>query len=182
MNSIRNQRAAETSPFMVVKVNCGATPQTTKEVNMKFDEIYKNPTLLTDDWLKNECDYELNELQPSQRQSIYRQYYLNMCSAINALLYLKLSNTEIEELLENPIYNSKCCCRLCTNSLSTNVQNPDERRYLFLMAQYDQLSFDIANGRTAMLRGEDKRWIIAPDALGKLDMLGFCQRTYAVKW
>lgn len=150
---------------------------------MKFDEVYKNATKLTDDFLKNECAYDINELSPAQKESIYNQYYLSMCSAVDSLLYLKPSPEEIERLLENPKYLSeKCYCALCKKSLHTSVTNPNERRYLFKMAQYDQLAFDVANGRTAMLRGEDKKWIIAPDALNKLDMLGFCQRTYAIKW
>lgn len=149
---------------------------------MKFNEIYANATMLNDEFLRNECAYEINELSPSEREAIYRQYYINMCAAINALLYLKPSSSEIEELLERPNFAKPCCCRLCANGLSTNITNAEERRYLFLCAQYDQLAFDIANGRTSMIRGEDKKWLIAPDALNKLDMLGFCQRTYAVKW
>lgn len=149
---------------------------------MGFEEIYGNATLLDDDWLRNECAYELSELSPLQRKAIYKQYYLSICSAINALFYLKPSSAQIEALLENPNYYAQRTCRCANGGLSTNVINADERRYLFLMAQYDQLVFDIANGRTSMLRGEDKKWIVAPDALDKLDMLGFCQKTYALKW
>lgn len=137
---------------------------------MKFDDIFKNATMLSDDFLKNECAYELGDLSPTACKAIYRQYYLNMCSAVSDLLYLKPSSAEIEELL------------IKKDVLNTSVIDSNQRRYLFLMAQYDQLVFDVANGRTNMLRGEDMKWKVAPDALSKLDMLGFCQRTYAVKW
>lgn len=149
---------------------------------MKFNEVFKNATMLTDDFLKNECSYELTDLSPAQRKSIYRQYYLNMCSAISELLYLKPSSAEIEELLIKPYKETECVFRTRKDVLNTSVMDSNQRQYLFLIAQYDQLAFDVANGRTNMLRGEDMKWKVAPDALSKLDMLGFCQRTYAVKW
>lgn len=167
---------------MAVKVIQRCNSADGHEVDMKFEELYKNATKLTDDWLRNECEYSLEALSPSQRNAIYNQYYLNMCSAVNALLYLKPTSDEIEELLNSPITSSTCYCRLCRDGLATKVVDSEKRKYLFRMAQYDQLTFDIANGRTAMLRDENMKWIIAPDALNKLDMLGFCQRTYAVKW
>lgn len=156
---------------------------------MKFNEVFENATMLTDDFLKNECAYELTDMSPSQRKAIYRQYYINMCMAISDLFYLKPSQREIEELLTTTVisrkwgerYWSPLVCKE-THRLPTGMMDADERKYVFLMAQYDQLVFDIANGRTTMLRGEDMKWKIAPDALSKLDMLGFCQRTYAVKW
>lgn len=149
---------------------------------MKFDDIFKNATMLSDDFLKNECAYELGDLSPTACKAIYRQYYLNMCSAVSDLLYLKPSSAEIEELLIKPYKETECTFGTKKDVLNTSVIESNQRRYLFLMAQYDQLVFDVANGRTNMLRGEDMKWKVAPDALSKLDMLGFCQRTYAVKW
>lgn len=151
-------------------------------MNENFKEIFKRATMLGDDWLRNEFSYELTSLSRQQRESMYRQYYLNTCSAVNGLLYLKPSLSEVEALLESPIITPSCPSMRGRRGLETNITDGAMRRYLFKAAQYDQLIFDIANGRTAMIRGEDKKWLIAPDALSKLDMLGFCQRTYAVKW
>lgn len=154
---------------------------------MKFKEIYPNATMLDDDFLKDEFSYSLSQITPKDKQSLYRQYYLHMCAAVSELHYMHPSPSQIEQLLiapNVPITSNKVnvsfldCAR---PDIYTNITDANERKYLFLTAQYHQLAFDVGAGRTAMLRGEDKKWIIAPDALSVLDMLGFCQRTYAVK-
>lgn len=142
---------------------------------MNFNEIYPHATLLTDDFLKNEYEYELYQIKPSERKAIYRNYYLHLCDAIAELHYMRPSPGQIESLLEVPMVSIGDCCM--ARGLDTKITDPEERRYLFLCATAEQLIFDLNNGRTAMLRGEDERWDVAPDAKSKLDVLGFVRRS-----
>ena len=137
---------------------------------MNFSDIYKNATVLTSDWLKNECSYELYMLVPHERKTTYQNYYIDMCAVIHHLHCMRFSPQEVESRLEDP------------GSLATAVKSPAERKYQFLLATAKQLMYDVANGRTQMIRGEDGNFDLCRDARAILDMLGFCQRTYCMKW
>lgn len=144
---------------------------------MRFNDIYPNATVLTEEWLKKEYSLIFPQLTEIERDNLFRKYYIDMCAAINQLHYGRFSPTQVENLLNNPKLGL-CGC----NGLYTAIIDPQERKYNFLRAMAEQLLFDKTNGRTSILRGEDKKWNVAWDAKVILDQLGFCQRTYAVKW
>lgn len=152
-----------------------------------FKDIYPNATVLDNDFLKNECGFELDMLEQFERNAVYRNYYLFICGEIKKLHFLRPAPKVIEILLDNP-FPRTCidgwdfCWSSCTKrGLFTQIIDSNERKYMFLCATADQIIADSAKGRESLLaNGNDDR-SLSSDAKNKLDMLGFCQRTYATK-
>ena len=129
---------------------------------MSFKEIYPNATVLTQDFLRNEFGFDLENANDF---IVYRNYYIDLISAIDELNAFKPTASEIEEILTNGktarLYRFEC-----------PVKSENERKYLFLMAQARQLKYDKDNGRASMIRGEDKQYNLCEDTRNLLGRLG----------
>lgn len=134
---------------------------------MEFDNLYKDATMLTQDFLRNEFGYSIDN---ESDKIIYKNYYNNICSAITSKLNVFApTSTEIEEILTN----GKTSRLYRFQSL---IETEQERKYLFLMAQAKQLKYDIDNGRANNIRGESEGNNICKDSVDLLDRIGLVQK------
>lgn len=131
---------------------------------MSYKKIFENATILSRPFLRNEAGLDL---QNSQDEVIYKNYYIDMCNAVADLHHLKPSRLNIEELIEKGFFEGNA-----GRIGESNIKDFAEREYLFLMAQAKQLRYDINGGRGGMIRGEDGRFNLCPDAWAILHSLG----------
>lgn len=136
-----------------------------KNVKYDFSDLYKNATLLDQDFLRNEFGYSIDT---PYDEITYKNYYANICSEIFELNVFAPTSDEIEEFIKtgtlarHPRWKSK-------------IATEQERKYLFLMAQARQLKYDRDNGRAGMIKGENKEYIICEDTKSQLEKIGFVQ-------
>lgn len=129
-----------------------------------FSELYKDATILDQDFLRNEFGYDIGS---EYDEIIYKNYYVNICSAIYNHNVYRPSTNEIEEFLKNGKIN-KCGCEKYQSAYMTEL----ERKYLFLLAQAKQLKYDQDNGRGSMIRGEDDKFTLCQDSYDLLSRIG----------
>lgn len=127
-----------------------------------FDNLYKNATMLDQDFLRNEFGFDLENVNDT---IIYKNYYTNIIGVIDELNVFKPTSEEVELYLKNGriarMWASSCL-----------IETEEERKYLFLMAQARQLKYDKDNGRTSMIKGEDEKYKICDDTKAILRQLG----------
>lgn len=137
--------------------------------------MFDNITKLTGDFIKNETTLNLG-MSPKGVEIKFREYYFNACNAIAELHYLKPTREQIEELLSFGEFEHVDSCGVKI-VVSCPVSGEAERKYYFKMAQARQLHYDMLSGRGAMLRGEDDKYNLCPDAVDYIKRLGLYQRT-----
>lgn len=127
-----------------------------------FSELYKDATILDQDFLRNEFGFDIGS---EYDEIIYKNYYVNICSAIYNNNVYRPSTNEIEEFLK--FGKIKRCCDLINDFMSEQ-----ERKYLFLLAQAKQLKYDQDNGRGSMIRGENGEFDLCRDCYDLLARIG----------
>lgn len=140
-----------------------------------FDEIYPNATKLDSDFIVNETDVDIGNLNAKEQDIMFNDYYINMCGAVASVHCELKSARQIENALNNRT-DTNCCKKVIYN-----ITDVDERKYHWKKAMSFQIQFDISEGRTGMVRGEDRNWLICPDTINQLDMLGFIKRSPALR-
>ena len=141
---------------------------------MDFTQLFKDATILTADFLKNE--FGLNLGMPAEiEQAKFKDYYLTTCEYIREHYYLEPTNTQIEAYLLTGTYTYDT-----EHVVTCAITDETMRKYIFLHAQAKQLLYDKLGGRGAMLRGEDKQFNVCPDFVNDIKMLGLYQRHYAI--
>ena len=138
-----------------------------------YKDLFNGRTVLDGDFIKNEMAFDLDVISPHEQTAIFNNYYVDICKAIanDDLHYLRPSPDMIEQYLTDGFYNTTSGA-LLEGSIKSNITNPEQLKYYFLLAQGNQLLFDKTNGRTSMLRGEDLKWVLCEDTRELLYMIG----------
>lgn len=136
--------------------------------------MFENATKLTKEFLKNEENY-ITGFDAKGEEVKFKEYYLNLCYAIDEIYYVSPTLSEIESFLAEGYFERG------GKKYESLVQDAEMRKYLFLKAQAKQFIYDMDNGRSAMFRGEDNKYLLSKDSVSALKALGLCQRTITCK-
>jgi hypothetical protein len=117
-------------------------------------------TKLNDHYLENIMAFSLGDMPPNMREATYDDYYYNICALIHNYDVRKFTTSGIEEY----------------------ISDDRIKRDLFLSAQAKQLIYDRLNGRGSMMRGEDEKFNVCPDALDRLRLAGFLREAQILGW
>lgn len=136
--------------------------------------MLEDATKLTKEFLKNEENY-ITGFDATAEEVKFKEYYLNLCYAIDEIFYVSPTPKEIERFI------SEGCFERAGERYSSPIDDAEMRKYLFLKAQAKQFIYDMDNGRSAMFRGEDNKYLLSKDSVSALKSLGLCQRTITCK-
>lgn len=127
-----------------------------------FRDLYKDCTLLDQDFLRNEFGFDIGV---AEDEILYKNYYNYICGIVNEHNIFQPTSNEIEEILNNGY--ARRFAIVCSG-----ITRPIERKYKFLMAQAHQLKYDKDNGRNSMIRGENGEYDVSRDTMRLLNELG----------
>ena len=126
-------------------------------------------TILTDEFLKNELDFDVNT---SSSEKMYKDYYYTFCEEINKRNAFRPSISDLEEWIKQGYFDKapyfKC-----------QEKDAEQRAYLFKRAMGLQIIYDSSNGRNAMIKGTDGEYDIDRQSIRCLELLGLIQ---PVRW
>ena len=130
--------------------------------------MLKQSTLLDNLFLKDKFNYDA-KLTKTEEENIFLDYYLKTCQFINENHFARPDIKTIESVINGtyvPVDKKF--------SIVCSISDKELREYIFKSAMAKQFIYDMENGRTSMVKG-DQTFSVCPEFVSNLSMLGFIQ-------